>query len=454
MSLIDPLNNDLLALIAQCLPVKELLYFIRSHRRLHSLNSSNSSWSSRFWLNSQIKINLNTDGARDHFLSWLMRNEKYVYDSGESATNQHRRRGLISLTTWDSIKSVVIEVWQRWLDDMNKNGCLYSNKKSIQMMNFDQLNHIIQMRDNPATRIITTNSGEQCEVLTELNHQQLDNEYGRFSSLCYYPQFILSATPQLRSLSLTVDPDTIELPDASEIFSLVPHLQSLSFCQYNESEDPLISVRQTLKCLPELESLALMFLHPTIQSMIDIAAHPRLTHIELDDCGEFYPAELDTDWFGYDESFISYDDSEELEEEEEEENDEVEKTLNNSAQQQFHIDRDKDYGGDQVECEEAEPERMAEDLDYIQSSLLLPTTAASIKARLLYLNWLISILFKPKHAKWNRPLRYLRHLRHQIFIIHTSLTQSLNNVSNNPVIYLTDTVDNDENKRRRLKSLN
>ena len=43
MSNFDYLNNDLLALVAQCLPIKELLYFIRTHRRLHTLNLLNVS---------------------------------------------------------------------------------------------------------------------------------------------------------------------------------------------------------------------------------------------------------------------------------------------------------------------------------------------------------------------------------------------------------------------------
>jgi len=413
MNHFDHLNNDSLALIVQYLPIKELLYFIRTHRRLHLLNSSNASWCSRAFNNSQISIYLNEERFHDHFLSWLMGYGEFVYDR-ESADDQHREHGFISLSTWNSIKYPITNVWQRWLDDMNKNGCLYSNQEFIQIMNFEHLNCLIEMRDNPATRFITTASGEQCEVLTELNQQKLEHEYGRFSSLCYYPQFVLSATPHLRSLTMIVDPHSMKLPDASEIFSLVPHLRSLLFCQYNESDVPLISVRQTLKCLPELESLTLEFLHPTIQSMIDIACHPRLTHIELDDDGGlFFPAKLDEYWFLSEEGFKSN----EMEEEEEEN----EKTIKKSAKQHFRMNgEDKEEDEGEEECEEATPERMAEDLNYIQSSLSLPSSLISIKARFSYLNWLISILFKPKYAAEKRPLRYLRHLRHQLFIIHTS----------------------------------
>jgi len=69
MSHLDQLNNDLVVIIAQHQPIRELLYFIRSHRRLHTLNQlESSSWSSRAFEYSHVSIELNKDSLFPHWL--------------------------------------------------------------------------------------------------------------------------------------------------------------------------------------------------------------------------------------------------------------------------------------------------------------------------------------------------------------------------------------------------
>jgi len=488
MSSFDHLNNDLLALIAQHLPVKELLYFIRSHRRLHSLNSSNiSSWSSRAFQYSHVAIELYEEWK---FHEWLMKSHKYVHSaeaaispSDNSATtiesgnfnlfrfllNSFRscrrhwearlkltereiarqlylkrvNKGLISLSTWHSIKHGFCYVLNRWFDEhadeMKDWECTQQPGYRRDKLDMELAKNIIETRDNPPTTVITLDSGEKCEVLAELNENILKNKISARFAPCYRSRLILSATPNLRALSLCIDAAQVATPKFDDLIGLVPHLRSLTLYQgdsdQSNTECSLIPIRQTMKYLSELESLTIDHFVFNIQDLIDISSHPRLKYIKLDDDSEGIDEE-EWEWFSSSYKFNSeqspnQEHNDRINVDYQLADDKYNELIEKAATNEFHVDGDE---GDEDLIDEDnhwyydawKPGRILADIEYIHSSLSLPSSsAASIKARLKLLNLLRIPLFRPHRSGYARPLKYLRHLRHQIYLLHSSLTQSL-----------------------------
>jgi len=491
MSHFDHLNNDLLALIAQFLSVEDLLYFIRTHRRLHSLNNSNNSWCSRVFQYSHVTIELYEEWK---FHEWLMKSHEYVYSveaeispseakvptikSGnfilfrfllnffrscrrhwkskpklterEIAWQLHLKRvnkGLISLSTWHSIKHGFCYVLNRWFNehaDEMKNwycgGC-YSgyNREKFDM---ELAKKIIETRDNPATTIITLESGEQCEVLTEFNENILKHKISARFAPCYRSRLILLATPNLRSLSFNIDAAEYETPQFDDLLGLVPNLRTLTLYQGDSNQSnthcSLIRIRQTMKYLSELESLTINSFILSIQDLIDISSHPRLEFIELDD--DEIDEGIDQEewkWFSSSYKFSSeespnHEHNDRINVDYQLADDKNNETIEKAAMNEFRVDGDdgkEDFIDEDNDprYDAWKPAQMSADIEHIQSSLLLlPSSAASIKARLKLFNLLRTKLFRPHNARVTHPLKYLRHLRHQIYLLYSSLTQSLN----------------------------
>jgi len=475
MSLLDYLNNDLLALIAQHLPIKELLYFIRTHRRLHALNSLNSSWCSRVFEYSHVAIQL-SEGSFFH--QWVMKFSKYVYSAeneiSQSRLNRGYDKGLISLSTWQSIKHGLCYVLNRWFnehgDKMKNLHCHSHMYTPREKFDIERAKRIIETRDNPPSTIIKLESGEQCEVLTELNENVLNNKISPELVPCYRSRLILLATPNLRALSFTIDAMWCLIPKFDDLLGLVPNLRSLTLCQWYSREShtsvSLIPIRQTMKYLTKLESLTINSFILSIQDLIDISAHPRLTLIILDDAGADGEGMNQEEWKWFRRSYKFNSEQSEnhsdkhnsrikISQQEFADDDKNIKIIENASLKEFRVDGDRDEHPELSVHQlnhsfdyEWKPEQMSADIEYLQSSLLLPSSTASMKARLKLLNLLQSKLFRPHRSGWYRPLKYLRHLRHQIYLLHSSLTQSLNNTLNNPVDDVNN--DNDENKRQRL----
>jgi len=466
-NLIDHLNNDLLALIAQHLPVKELLYFIRTDRRLHLLNSSDSSWSCRAFRNSHVVIQLRED---NFFHQWLMKSHDYVYSvnteasssNDTSAINQPLYKGLISLSTWHSINHGFYYVLNRWFNedaDEMKNWRCSDHNKPFEM---ELAKRIIETRDNPPTTTITLESGEECEVLTEINENVLKHKISARRVPTYYTRLILSAIPYLRSLSFSIDAAKFLTPKFDDLLGLVPHLRSLKLCQWDSDQSStncsLIPIRQIMKYLTKLESLTIDCFMLSIQDLIDISSHPRLEFIKLDDMSvDEGMVEEDWEWFDLSYKFNSEQNqnqkqNEKIDISQKSADDKKQEIFENAAMNEFHVDGDdgeEDFieNNNHPSYDAWKPEQISADIEYLESSLLLPSSLASIRARLKLLNLLQSKLFRPHNSEYCRPLKYLRHLRHQIYILHSSLSQSLNNTLYNSV---NEVVDNDENKRRRI----
>lgn len=243
MSNFDHLNNDLLALIVQHLPIKNLLYFIRSHRRIHTLNSSNASWSARAFNNSHISIELGD------LNDWVMKSSDYLcsFDTFQSndtiAVNQRLDKGLISLWTWRSIKHGFCDVLNRWLNEHA------DELKNWQEFDCDLAKRIIDTRDNPPTTIITLRSSATCEVLTDLNEDVFKLKIRTKPAPSDRTRRILSATPNLRSLSLCVDAARFDPPKLNDLLGLVPNLRSLNFCQCDSDYSHKIGLCSMLAAL-------------------------------------------------------------------------------------------------------------------------------------------------------------------------------------------------------------
>jgi len=237
--------------------------------------------------------------------------------------------------------------------------------------------------------------------------------------------------PYLRSLDAEYDINAVQVPENKEWLDYVPLLRSLRICQadsdQSNTEESIIPIRETLAILTELESLSAEKLHLSIQDMIDIACHPKLTMINLTSEDVNYS---DCHWFGYTIEFYS-----EFEQENKKRKFHPTKTSEPEFphDQQFGIagDKEREYY-DNDDCPKATPERMAADIAHIELSLSLPSSSASQHARLQLINCLMPTLFKPLSAEFMRPLIYLRHLRRQIFMLHTALSKSLSD--NNKII--------------------
>ena len=511
MPLIDQLNNDLLALIAQCLSVQELLYFTRINNQLRILNTTNtnnnSSWSQQAWKYSSLSLELNNINGLFH--EWIISKTDYVDPNDdnygtETSTNSRRHRGLIPLSYWLSSKKGVCYVLRRWIYGAKK------LKFSTHVFDHEFAQHIVDTRNNPATHFITLESGEQCEVLSELNEKSLYDKLTPYAFRetfpNYRPHLILTSMPYLSTLALiTETPIEVNLPNREHLSKLVPHLQSLtiSLLETSKSGNTNPNMRETMKCFPHLKSLTLNQLDLTIQDLIDICCQPELSFISLHGKYRNFPdhttnyggynklseVEYNLEFDGYDLSpaslmasvEIEFDETKTIEstnkfisknktkaanklvddENEEEENDEED----DDDESEYHSD-DDDGDNDENEngkfravndegtkfdngCHEITTSRMNEDLLYINSLLTNSASSiASVSARLGLVNYLKSQFNDGKRGTRDRPLRYLWHIRHQLTIIYDSLTKSLHNNNNNIINFLD--VEDQSNKKRRL----
>jgi len=444
MSHLDQLNNDLLAVIAQRLPIKELLYFIRSHRRLHTLDKlKSSSWSSRAFEYSHVSISL-CKGFEFH--DWLMKSHDYVY-SNESKTSRSNNRplykGFISLSTWQLIKHDFYYVVNRWLnehgDEMKDWYCHFcSIMPDFETFDIELAKNIVKNRDNPPTTIIMLDTGEECEVLTELNEIVLKLSLHSKFAPCYRPHLILSATPNVRALSFGIDATLFPTPQFNDLIGLVPNLRSLTLQQCNRDNNCKVDIlRETMKYLSEIESLTIDSFKLSIQDLIDISSHPRLKSIKLDDAnvnGEGMRHD-EWEWFRCSYKFNSeqsqnHEHNDKINISQEIADGENNEIFEKAAMNEFRVDGDEgaENFNDQNNnpyFDAWKPEKMSADIKYIQSTLLLPSSAESIKARLKLINPLRISLFCPQQCEYHHPLRYLRHLRHQIYLLHSSLTKAL-----------------------------
>lgn len=125
--------------------------------------------------------------------------------------------------------------------------------------------------------------------MSDLNYEILRDILSPYHWPCLRPRLILSVARYLRSFDVTFDSDQIKIPDRNEWLTewlaFVSHLRSLKVRKHDANQtktrDWIIPIRQTLSFLTQLESLTLQNLHLSIQDMIDIAAHPKLTSIHL-----------------------------------------------------------------------------------------------------------------------------------------------------------------------------
>lgn len=144
MSDLDQLNNDLLALVANYLSTKDLLFFLRSHRRFHQLNSTSNSFAVSAWANSHLTIRVNP-----LFHSWLIPGEQYIrktsrwYASADSM--------FISLSTWHSIRSAVVSVFQYWINSV----CCDDDMMQYSDFDLSLAKKLMETSENPDTKIVT-----------------------------------------------------------------------------------------------------------------------------------------------------------------------------------------------------------------------------------------------------------------------------------------------------------
>jgi len=432
-----------------------------------------------------------TESFNGRFHEWIINKNDYVYQENSSAFIDRLHQGLILLSHWSWCKKGVCYVFSRWISDANKSG--YS--KHV----FDSAlaQNIIDTQNIPSTHLITLKSGERCEVLSELNEKIL---YGQLSPWnfreafpSYRPHLILTSMPYLSSLSLIVEsPLRINFARRQQLFELVPHLRSLKISPLEELEweeldnqdyglknEGKLNIRQTMKCLPHLESLTLSQLYLTIQDMIDIACQPNLSFISLDGIYDM----ADSEWFDYEngeniynvlfdgfnpsspsasplKTEIKNDENinDEREEEEEAAESEDDDEAADDSSDNNNIDSNEDENnkfrviGDKgvkfsKHCKQIIPAQMNKDLLYINDLLSNSASSiASVRARLGLVNDLKSELDGPNRGTSKRPLRYLWHIRHQLSIIHQSLTKSID--KNN----INDTMNDagQPNKKRRL----
>lgn len=239
----------------------------------------------------------------------------------------------------------------------------------------------------------------------------------------YRAQSMLSKMPYLRSLDAKFDLHKVRMPESKEWLNFVPHLRALRIYQCDSdqtnNEKSIIPIRETLEFLTELESLTLEELHLSTQDMIYIACHPTSTAIKLISETVNYH---DLKWFDYDVDFDS-------ESEQRNKKRKILQTKNNSEPEFPHDDKFGVEGDTQYEChdeicQEATPERMADDIARIEQSLLLPSSPASQRARLQLINYLMTKLFQPR-TSFSRPISYLCHLRRQLFMLHSALSESV-----------------------------
>jgi len=428
MSDLDQLAEDLLALIASYLSVKDLLFFLRSHRQIHQLNSSNKSFAVSAWANSQLCIRVERS-----FDEWIIPSKDYIYDQ--------YREGFISLSMWHSIRSVMVSVFQYWIDSDYCNDEIVSEESGF---DFSLAKKLIETSENPASKIVTSASGEKVQVLENFNYEIFSRKLSPQRWPCCLPRFILSTTPNLSSLAVTIDGFVTRVSDPDNWLKFVPHLRSLKIRQQDSNqshiEKSIIPIRQTLSILTELESLTTTGLMLGIQDMIDIAAHSKLAVIKLT---SKEVSALESDWLtnGIDfNSHSQFPDSDGTnysnfgdEEDENEQNDKRKKQkLHVNYDEQFAVEGDNElmeYDDEEDWPPEATPERMAADIAYIQTSLSLSSSSsASQRARLNLVDYLKSQLYQPLESQYFRPLVYLRHLRRQIFMLQSALSEQVKGV--------------------------
>ena len=388
------------------------------------------------------------------FHVWIIKSDDYVYSNCEKQSNRSNK-GLILLLIWQSIKHGFCYVLNRWLEEHT------DKTNDWQEFDWELAKKIIETRDNPTTTIITLDTGEKCEVLTEINKNILKYKLSAEFAPCYRSHLILFATPNLRSLWLNIDAVLFPTPRFDDLLGLVPNLRSLGLYQCDSSQSNTASshipIRQTMKYLTELESLTINSFILNIQDLIDISSHPRLKYIKLDDdeiAGQGLPYD-ESEWFGPSYKFNS-EKSENVKHDDDRlsvanqlADEKNNKIFESAAMNEFRVDGDR---GEEFSNERnagspwaLKPEQILTNIEYLESSLLLPSSAASIQARIKLLNFLRVRLFRSLHSSACRPLRDFRHFRHQIYLLHSSLSQSLNNTLNNRV---NDVIDNDENKRQ------
>lgn len=265
--MLNKLLDDVFALIAQCLLVKEILQLCRIDHYRHAINQS-PSWAVTAWRYSYLEI-----GREQPFAFWLILEKHCVNDR-------------IPISIWQPATRVLSYVLPRWISrSLNTEEHWDDN-----IVAFSQ--KLLDMIDQPASEWITI-GGASYEVLVNLTYSEFHQWSNSVSNYhLYQARFILAATPCLQSLYMDWDyyEKTKDLPNPDDIFAFIPRLTSLVFTQedsdHTEAEMSILPIRRTLECLPQLKHVAFRELWLSIQDMIDIAAHPCLEVIRLESCGD------------------------------------------------------------------------------------------------------------------------------------------------------------------------
>ena len=381
--------------ICQYLRVVDLLRLFRSCSTLHRLAAGYPSFSRVAW--SEARLHLALD-LRVH--EWAVRDERCVDG------------GWIPVEVWQQAVPIMLHTVEQW----DTGG--YEWLESVEKMRLRAA-----LTAEPPTKSIQVGTEERI-VLSQLSWDELNRIVPR-GGPCFRSRLVLSATPQLRHLSVTIDPTAISPPPAADLVSFVPNLRSLSLTQwFHEPQHRLAHIRDTLTLLPNLRRFDCAGLL-RLQDMIDMAAHATLESISVDANGA---TGIQDDWdgWGFDFNVNGTEGGAQEGDAAEESNGEMEEPQAAAAGDELSTDT-------LTAAQHSELDDCAENVRWLQSALVrvLPSRR-SVTMRLALANFLHRQL-QGEHIRavfeeidfYGNPLLMLRHFQMQIALLRSTLRSQL-----------------------------
>lgn len=249
----------LLALICQHLQAADILRLLRCCSTLHRTSDSDAAFSSDAWRHASLTISID---KRAH--QWVI-----PHSSVHCSDVSGKRKWLVALPAWLASTAVIRYSFDEWRQ---------ANEPTAPVAALVQA---ATAAEQPPTVVL---SCQEYVLLSEQQWSAMDEMYVLHEP-AYRSRFVLSATPHLQHLSLSIDAYLVnDTTPAADSLRLVPHLRSLHVRYFRSHElnddPPAFPVRCALSALPCLTSLACVQLH-RMQDMIDIAAHATLECVRL-----------------------------------------------------------------------------------------------------------------------------------------------------------------------------